>query len=611
MKRRISLLISIYLLFTLIFALQKPIFMLYYQQLFERVSLLEWFQVIINGLPLDFSFAGYLTIIPGLLLITSVWMTSQKLLKTIFKCYYLIISLFISIIFVADLGLYEYWGFRLDSTPLFYFLTSPKDALASMTIWMAILGFITLIGYTAIIYNLLYRFTAVFINRFKFPFHRINQSLIILLLTGLLFIPIRGGFTVSTMNIGKVYFSENQRLNHAAINPCFSFTDSFMRQSNFDKQYRFLDKDEADTIFSQLTETTTSTDTEKLLTNNRPNIIMIIMESFSSYLLETLGGEPGIAPQVNKLADEGVLFTNMYANSFRTDRGIVSILSGYPAQPTTSIMKYARKTQSLPSIPKTLKEEGYHLYYYYGGDADFTNMRSYLVSMGIDNIVCDKDFPASQRLSKWGAHDEVVFNKLWDNLKEDEIASPFFIAFQTSSSHEPFEVPYDKLEDKKLNAFAYTDECIGQFIDELKASSYWDNTLVLLVPDHLGVYPYDLNNQSSERYKIPMIMTGGVVAEPKRIDTIGSQIDIAATLLGQLDIVYDDFTFSKNMLNPDAPHFAFFTMPNFLGWVSNDGEVVFDCESNTVVKQEGSNIDENLKKGQTYLQKLYDDIAKR
>ena len=106
-------------------------------------------------------------------------------------------------------------------------------------------------------------------------------------------------------------------------------------------------------------------------------------------------------------------------------------------------------------------------------------------------------------------------------------------------------------------------------------------------------------------------MTGGVVAEPKRIDTIGSQIDIAATLLGQLDIVYDDFTFSKNMLNPDAPHFAFFTMPNFLGWVSNDGEVVFDCESNTVVKQEGSNIEENLKNGQTYLQKLYDDIAKR
>ena len=586
-------------------------FMIYYQELFDHETLWEWFKVMIHGLPLDFSFAGYLTIIPGLIIIASTWWDNRKLLKRIFLIYFLIISLFISIIFIADIGLYEYWGFRLDSTPLFYFLTSPSDALASVTIWTAILGIFAILVYAAIIYSLLYRPTVAFINGFKIPFHRINQSLILLLLTGLLFIPIRGGFTVSTMNIGKVYFSDNQRLNHAAINPCFSFTDSFMRQSNFDKQYRFVDKEEANEIFNQLIETTPTENTTKLLNSDRPNIIMIIMESFSSYLLETLGGEPGIAPHVNKLADEGILFTNFYANSFRTDRGIVSILSGYPAQPTTSIMKYARKTQSLPSIPKTLKKEDYHLYYYYGGDADFTNMRSYLISMGIDNIVCDKDFPASQRLSKWGAHDEVVFNKLWDNLKEDKIESPFFIAFQTSSSHEPFEVPYDKLDDKKLNAFAYTDECIGKFIDELKNSSYWDNTLVLLVPDHLGVYPYDLNNQSSERYKIPMIMTGGVINEPKRIDTIGSQIDIAATLLGQLDLAYNDFTFSKNMLNPEAPHFAFFTMPNFFGWVSNDGEIVFDCESNSIVKNEGENNEENLKKGQTYLQKLYDDIAKR
>ena len=186
----------------------------------------------------------------------------------------------------------------------------------------------------------------------------------------------------------------------------------------------------------------------------------------SSFLFATLGGEPGLEPHLNKIANEVVLYTNFYANSFRTDRGLVSIFSGYPAQPTTSIMKYPRKTQSLPSIPKSLKAEGYHLYYYYGGDADFTNMRSYLMSMGIDNIVCDKDFPASQRLSKWGAHDEFVFDKLWDNLSDGQIEAPFFVAMQTSSSHEPFEVPYNKFEEKRLNAFAYTDECIGQFIEE-------------------------------------------------------------------------------------------------------------------------------------------------
>ena len=258
-----------------------------------------------------------------------------------------------------------------------------------------------------------------------------------------------------------------------------------------------------------------------------------------------------------------------------------------------------------------MKAEGYHLYYYYGGDADFTNMRSYLMSMGIENIVCDKDFPASQRLSKWGAHDEVVFDKLWNNLNDGQIEAPFFVAMQTSSSHEPFEVPYTKFEDKRLNAFAYTDECIGQFIDELKSSSLWDNTLVMLVPDHLGVYPFDVNVQSPDRFKIPLILTGGAVNESKRIDTIGSQIDMAATLLAQLEVPHDDFLFSKNLLNPESPHFAFFTMPNFFGWVSEDGEVVFDCESEKVVLQRGEEVESNLKKGKTYIQKLYDDIAKR
>ena len=609
MKRRLFQLISIYLLFVLIFALQKPLFMLYYHNLFDNIDFRAWFQVIWYGFPLDFSFAGYLTIIPGLLAIASVW-TNLPILKKVYQIYFLIVSFFIATFFVLDLGLYEYWGFRFDSTPFFYFFPSPKDAFASMSFWMILIGLIAIALYTTAIYFIL-SLTLISKEPFRIPFHRINQSIVFLLITALLFIPIRGGFTVSTMNLGKVYFSKNQRLNHAAINPCFSLIDSFMRETKFEKQYRFLDADEAETLFADLINTSSSEEGNKLLTTTRPNVLMIIMESFSSHLMQTLKAETSIVPHLDSIANEGILFTNLYANSFRTDRGLVSILSGYPAQPTTSIMKYPRKTQSLPSIPKALKEEGYHLYYYYGGDADFTNMRSYLVSMGIDNIVCDKDFPASQKKSKWGAHDDVLFDKLWDNLKEDKMESPFFIAVQTSSSHEPFEVPYNKLEDKKLNAFAYTDECIGQFINELKSSPYWDNTLVVLVPDHLGVYPYQLSNESSQRFMIPLIFTGGVITEPQRIETIGSQTDIAATLLGQLDISHDEFTFSKDIMNPDIPQFAFFTMPNFFGWITPESEVIYDCSSNSVLIDEGENNVENVNKGQAYLQKLYDDIAKR
>lgn len=611
MKRRLFRLIAIYLLFILIFILQKPIFMAYYHSLFDNITISDWFKVIWNGLPLDFSFAGYLTIIPGILSIVSVW-TNSELLKKIFQGYFILVSLFISSIFLLDLGLYDYWGFRLDSTPFFYFFSSPKDAFASVTIGLLLVGFVSMFIYAAALFFALSLTLGK--ESLKLPFHRINDSLIFLILTGLLFIPIRGGFTVSTMNIGKVYFSNNQRLNHAAINPCFSFIDSFMRQTKFDKQYRLLEAEEADARFAKLTQKPSSADSQKLINNTRPNVVMIIMESFSSYLLQTLEADTEITPHVDRIANEGILFTNFYANSFRTDRGLVSIFSGYPAQPTTSIMKYARKTQSLPSIPKSLKAEGYHLYYYYGGDADFTNMRSYLISMGIDNIVCDKDFPAGERLSKWGAHDEVVFDKLWGNLEEGKLQSPFFVALQTSSSHEPFDVPYNKLKDERLNAFAYTDECIGKFIDELKTSPLWNNTLVVLVPDHLGCYPYNIQNESAGRFKIPMILSGGVINEPARINTIGSQIDIAATLLNQLDISHEEFTFSKDILNPGSPHFAFFTMPDFLGWVSPEQEeVVFDCSSSQVINSKGSaeKIEENLKNGKAYLQKLYDDIAKR
>ncbi len=121
---------------------------------------------------------------------------------------------------------------------------------------------------------------------------------------------------------------------------------------------------------------------------------------------------------MDKFGKEGVLFTNFYANSFRTDRGLASIISGYPGQPSTSIMKYPEKTDGLPSIPRSLKNAGYSLEYYYGGDADFTNMRSYLVSSGIEKIISETDFPLSERQGKWGAPDHTLFQRFLKDLKK-------------------------------------------------------------------------------------------------------------------------------------------------------------------------------------------------
>ena len=334
--------------------------------------------------------------------------------------------------------------------------------------------------------------------------------------------------------------------------------------------------------------------------------------------MTTLGGEPDVAVQLDSLAQEGVLFTNFYANSFRTDRGLVAVLSGYPAQPTTSIMKYPRKTQSIPAIAGSLKNAGYKTKYYYGGDADFTNMRSYLMSSGFEDIVADQDFPVSERLSKWGVHDHLVFRRLLDDLKMEAADNglarkdaPHFRVLQTSSSHEPFEVPYSRLENERLNAFAYTDSCIGDFVKQFRELPQWKNTVIVLVPDHLGAYPEHIGNLEIDRYQIPLLMVGGAVRGPRRIDVYGSQQDIAATLLAQLSVPHGEFTFSKDMLNPASPHFAFFTVPDAFGFVTPDNQLIFNNEADAIAVDEGSKKGQNLSLGQAYLQKLYDDIAKR
>lgn len=610
MKKALLRFAGVYALFVLLFVLQKPLFILYYRKLFTETTFTDYLEVMWNGLSLDLATAAYFTAIPGLLLIASLWIVPHAI-RPIFKGYFAIISFFLSVIFIADLVLYEYWGFRLDSTPFFYFFSSPKDAFASSGYLPIILAFLFTGLLTWLIYML---FSCTIMGRQtenRPPKRRKQTSLLLLLLVAMLFIPIRGGFTVSTTNLSRAYYSSNMYLNHAAINPAFSLLESLTREKNFGKQYRFMEDARANDLFDQMKDQSEGTDTiPRLLSNNRPNIVFIVMESFLSKAMTSLDGLPNVAIHLDKLAQEGVLFTNFYSNTFRTDRGLVSLFSGYPAQPTTSIMKYPKKSQSLPSIPGALKDAGYNTHYYYGGDADFTNMRSYLLSMGISRIVSDVDFPISERLSKWGAHDHVLFNRLYSDLQEEQ-QEPFMKIVQTSSSHEPFIVPFSRLEDPFLNSVAYADSCIGDFVERFRQTKYWDNSLLVFVPDHAKRYPEELSDLSFERYQIPLLFAGGVIKEPLRIDTYASQIDIAATLLHQLDVPHDEFVFSRNVLNPASPHFAFFTFPNAFGVVTDNNRVIYNCESNQVVTSVGGDPNENIEKGKAFLQKLYDDLDQR
>ena len=628
--------VKTYATFVVLFVLQKPLFLFLEKgsatqpvdNIFTELPAVIW-----HGLPLDLSMAGYLSVIPGFLSIAVVWL-KRELVKPIMNIYFIIASLFITCSFLLNASLYPYWKYPLDSTPLFYFFTSPADAIASVSIWQVILSIVILIVLTIGVWFTLrmrgekrqqysryaYGYGGLGSgkrNRFDdFDRHRGRTSIILLLLTGLLFLPIRGGITVSTMNTGQAYYSQNAYLNHSAVNPLFSLLESITHQEDFASQYRFMKDKEADKIFATMTSTSDENTypllNEATFKKGTPDILIVIMESFASDIMPSMGSYKDVAVCLDSIAQQSILFTRFYANSFRTDRGMVSILSGYPAQPTTSIMRYPRKTSQLPSIARNLaKYKNYKTTYYYGGDADFCNMRSYLVSQGYQHIISDANFPIEDKLSKWGVPDHILAAKMMEDIKAQQNEKrPMLRILQTSSSHEPFEVPYHRLKDKRLNAFAYTDSVMGAIVREYRKLPRWKNTLIVFVPDHVGGYKEQLNDHDRSRYQIPLILAGGAISRPMKVGIIGSQHDIAATLLGQLGVEHREFTFSKNMMSDATPKFAFFAVNDAFGIVSEENSLIYDNRAKRIVYDKGEK-GFNLKRGKAYLQKLYDDLAKK
>ncbi|MCQ2110841.1 MAG: sulfatase-like hydrolase/transferase [Bacteroidaceae bacterium] len=622
MKERIVALAKYYLTLLLIFVAEKPLFMLYQWVAGGAgqgdYGVKEWLQVVWHGLPVDRSTAGYITAFPLLLVLVGTWMGGRTMRK-ILRVYNLIIGIILAVIFLGDAVTYPFWGMKLDSS-IFFYLQSPKDAFASAPWYMTLLGFAAagVIGWLA--YRVLE--WSVNDNAFSACGRRVSASALLVLLLGLLFLEIRGGVSQSTMNVGKAYFSQDQYLNHSAVNPAFSLLSSMGKEKDFDQMFNFFDQETLDEQLQGLfPKGGLLTDT--LLNTDRPNVLLIIMEGFGADFIEELGGEPGVAPNIARLSNEGIFFTNCYAGSFRTDRGTVCVLNGHQGLPTESIMKMPSKSSTLNSIPARLADAGYSTSFLYGGDINFTNMQSYLWSNGYQTIESDRDFTAAERATgAWGVTDSIVFRRLLSELKAMPTDAPWHKAFLTLSSHEPFEVPFDRFEDKILNSFAYTDHCLGQLVDSLKQLPLWDNLLLIAVPDH-GFCYQPTNRHYPHAHHIPMLWIGGAVSHPIRVDRMISQSDLAATLLAQMGLPHDDFPFSRNVFadNYDYPC-SFYSFKNGFAFADSTGITLYDNDAEDVFYNESSAQGlipasqdsasaHRLARGKAILQSLYDDLGRR
>lgn len=600
-RLRIFLLLTAFWLSFMIVA--RIIFLAYNYELSDNLTISEISLALLYGLRMDASMAGYFLAAYGLLLTISAirnWMWIPRVINV------LTISLlvFCTLVIVVDMELYRHWGFRLNTTPFLYI---GKAAMTSIPL--------SVYASEIAIFLVVFSVFAMIFHKRIYPLIRYmgetqpKNAAVLFIISALMFLPIRGSFTVAPMNPGFVYFHNSKPYaNHAAVNVLWTFIRSF-KGSGIKYPNDFFDRSRTTELFHNLYASQGAT--LPLLKTDRPNIIMVVLESFTADVIEPLGGVPGITPHLNELCSEGILFDSIYASGDRTDKGLISILSGFPAQPQTSIIKYPAKSQRLPLLNQELRSLGYRTSFIYGGDIDFAYFRSYLNTSGFDRITELDDFDQDLYTSKWGVHDHYMFEKAMAEL--DTASGPFFKVILTLSSHEPFDVPAKPLIKKTdpeslfLNSCHYTDESLARFIRYCKKKPWWDNTVVILVADHGHRFPRDKQLSDKERFRIPLLIVGGAIRSDTVIHKIGSQTDIAATLLHQLNAKAEKFTYSKNLAAPDSKPFAAYFFNDGYGFVTPRCYIVYDNQGRRFLRQDGAgSLDIDISKA--YQQQLYSDF---
>ena len=599
MIQRLRYLLRFYLVTVLVFIIAKWAFMICCHE--DPLAFTDFLQVPYYGLSLDLSTALYFLVIPFVLTIIS---SVARVPSWIFKVYNGFVAIAFALAFLADNSLYVFWKFKLDASCLQY-LETPTDAMASVTTGYLLVRLVLWIILAALLYVLYERVA----KRPLFQGGRWAEIPLNLLLTAVIVIGARGGLSESTTNIGQVYYSHNQFLNHAAVNPLFSFFASMSKSGDYLVSYDYYTEEECQALTDSLFFVH-SEDTDTLLRTHRPNIVMILMESCGGQFTE-LGGHPEITPRLNQLTHEGIYFTECYANSWRTDKAVVSILSGYPAFPITSVMKVPEKSRKLPSIAASLQRAGYDTGFYYGGDINFTNMRSYVLGTGYKHLRWKEDYSRQeQKSAQWGVRDDLMFASLLQDIQE-EPSKHWMKTLLTLSSHEPWDVPTKDLEDEVYNSFHYLDRCIGQFIDSLKQTPQWDDLLVIILPDH--GYRYQGIDERTRLYNhIPMLWVGGAVKAPRHIQRICNQSDLAATLLGQLDLDHSAFTFSRDVASSHyQADLAWHTYNNGVSVFDTTGFMSYDLDALQIVASEGQETERQLQVARAILQLTSHDLINK
>lgn len=599
MKSRLLFLLKYYIFWIVFSIVAKGLFLVYQYSETSSLEIADYWMIFWKGLRMDLSFGGYIMMLSSIILALGVFLPSAWV-KRIFSGLTFLLLLICSLVVVGDLELFKNWGYHMDATPLLY-LKTPGDALASTPTWLILL----LIALCIVLVCVFYIFYQRKISpELKISDGKMWHAVVYLLLGGAMIIPVRGGFNVAPMNVSFVFFNnKNMYANQAAINPVWNFLYEVMHVDKLKGDFHYMADERAEYLVDSLYRQERVY--PKLLKVERPNVVVLLLETFTLNAWNDM-------PNLQRLAKEGVFFSNIYATGNRSDRGMLGVISAFPAHPKVSMLKYPNKTYNHPRFPVDFEAAGYSTRFYYTGDINFGGFRSY-VTMSFQQMVTENDFSgeAIEQRFKWGVHDGYMFERLHDDLLQAK--QPFMYMAFTLSSHEPFTVPMETKipgEDsgsKLRNAIAYTDQCLGDFFERVKASGLWDNTLFVLIADHGTRHIGQLQPHVPEAYRIPMVFTGGVLnVRDTVVDKIGSQTDMVATLYAQLGMDASAFRYSKNLLDASSIPFAFYAFGNAAAIINEEGACIYDLRTK---KNIGSNQNPNtLELVKAYLQVLNQDF---
>lgn len=607
MKRNILYLLSLFLFWMAIFFICRIFFILYQLPIGTRVTnLSDVFKAFYEGYRLDLATASILSVIP-LLLITLLIFLNKKWIRISLTIIIFILILIYAAAGISDAGLYREWNAKLNMQALSHF-SNPSEVYRTLSAQLIFLFFL-LLTLLSVPFYILYKKKIhpqiLHLNALTIGQKLINGLSLFILAAGIFVLLIRGGFSEMPINQSVAYFSPDALANDMAVNPLYNvMQDATITDKLPDAaSYKFRSNEEAQRLIAD--DFFVKTDTSvTVLNTERPNIVFIILESWSADNVEVLGGIKGCTPQFNALAKEGILCTRAYANGYVSDQGMAAILSAYPSASKYAAINMQGMLASIPCISEDLLKQGYSTSFMFGGDLVYGGIRAYLVQKNFNELL-DMDNWTQYPKGKLGVHDEYLFKELLNRL--DKKTSPFLQCFFTTSTHMPYDytsIPDDwhTADSDPVKAYTesvhYSDKYIGEFFKQAKTKPWYKNTLFVLVADHSHNSIKQWTNSTPMYSQIPLLFVGGALKEEwrgKTIDKVVSQLDIVSTLLHQMHLPPERYKWSRNIFNPYTPSSAYYVFYDGGGYVNDTGysginfkypkSVITNMEDSSLVKR--------------------------